>query len=181
MKHWTKMKWKCWCQIKLTDRWQVYIWIIVIALSVILFSISCSQRWMWSLQNFYSPKMKTQVSFPDRNFSAFCRRRCCRCHRKLFTFLSSSSPETMCQFKLNCAQSMEGNCRQRSMYLAFILTFFIINARLYVYMHVSCFHSYSSLFFILVCMLTRVYHVMDFLHTLIPVLFEFLSYSLLLF
>ena len=77
--------------------------------------------------------------------------------------------------------SMEGNYRQKSMHLAFIRTFFILDAWLYVYMHVSCFHSYSSLFFILVCMLTRVYHVMDFLHTLIPVLFEFFPYSLLLF
>ena len=50
---------------------------------------------------------------------------------------------------------MEGNYRQKSMYLAFIPTSFILDAWLYFYMHVSCFHSYSSLFFILVCMLTR--------------------------
>ena len=76
--------------------------------------------------------------------------------------------------------NMEGHCRQKSMYLAFILTVFILNAWLYVYMHMSCFHSFSSLFFILV-LCYRVCHVMALIYTLIPVLFKFLFYSLLLF
>ena len=36
---------------------------------------------------------------------------------------------------------MEGNYRQKSMYLAFILTSYILDAWLYFYMYVSCFHS----------------------------------------
>ena len=47
---------------------------------------------------------------------------------------------------------MEGNCRQKSNRLAFILTSFILDAWLYFYMHVSCFLSYSFLFFIDDCM-----------------------------
>ena len=44
---------------------------------------------------------------------------------------------------------------------------------LYVYMYVSCFHSYSSLF-LFVCI--HVYNVMAFLYTLIPVYFFFISF-----
>ena len=53
---------------------------------------------------------------------------------------------------------MEGNCRQKFMYmyLASILTFFILDVLLYVYIHVSCFQSYSYLFFTLVCMSTSI-------------------------
>ena len=56
---------------------------------------------------FSSPEPKAQVSFSDQNLSVVrrCRRRW-RC-RKLFTF-SSSSPEPLCQFQPNLAQSILG-------------------------------------------------------------------------
>ena len=46
--------------------------------------------------------------------------------------------------------SMEGTSRQKSMYLSLFLYSWS-----YFYMHVSCFHSYSSLFFIIDCMYAR--------------------------
>ena len=60
---------------------------------------------------FSSPEPKAQMSFSDQNLSVVRRRRSrcrrCRCHRKLFTF-SSSSPEPLGQFKPNLAQSILG-------------------------------------------------------------------------
>ena len=51
---------------------------------------------------------------------------------------------------------MEGNYRQKSICLAFNLTFFILDAWLYVYMHVSCFLSYSN-FILYSCLYVNVY------------------------
>ena len=67
-------------------------------------------------------------------------------------------------------KTMEGNCRQKSMYLAFILTFFILDAWLYVYMHVSCFHSYSN-FILYSCLYVNVYITLWLFYTLLFLLY----------